>query len=279
MSEKLKRVAKKLFEKIPSEDKLNVRYFKMINTFQSKNLKPYFDRFSPLDKIRIIIYLHAMDVFGSVDEGDNIINNTYIFNAFEFTDKIEEVECDICDGSGETKCENCEDGQVQCDVCDGDGDIECENCGGSGCEECDDEGRVECPEDCDSGYVTCRDCVGSNRYECNNCDGEGYVLNDDTFEYTDYCGITWDKETIQRLFNSQELHTGLPSDEILILSQQEKILILDSRELSNAIPSDIKPFSTYCPHIEKLDNSNLYVWSKSGKISMSSPYMYSDIDY
>lgn len=278
MNERLKKVAKKLHNQIPSDDKLNRRYYKMINTFSDKNLKLYFDRFTASEKLYIIIYLHSLDKFGSVDVGDEIINKSYIFNAFEFTDDTQEVECEVCNGSGTVTCDHCNSGEERCDVCDGDGDVECENCDGSGCEECDDSGRVVCPNDCDAGNVTCSECQGQDQYPCDTCDGEGYSINEDSLKYYDFCGITWDKRTIDSLYNSYELHKKLPSEEITTLSQKGKLLILSAIEHYEELPSDIEAFSTYCSYIEPLLSSDIRM-NADNTIRMSGINMFSDINY
>jgi len=113
-----------------------------------------------------------------------------------------EVTCYNCDGDGQERCDACDNGSVRCGTCDdggdggsidcsscdGSGELECEDCGGDGtecencnysgkltCGDCDGDGSIEC-SDCDgSGYIECSDCDGSGESTCSSCDGDGNV--------------------------------------------------------------------------------------------------------
>lgn len=115
-------------------------------------------------------------------------------------------ECYICWGDGivDSDCPNCNDGNETCDVCSGTGDTKCMKCHGEGlsnkqvdCSSCNGEGRVrriirrvvctQCKgsgkinDFCDKcngfGLVKCKKCSGDGEVDCKYCDATG-KLND-----------------------------------------------------------------------------------------------------
>lgn len=120
------------------------------------------DIFNPED-IPVLVFVSyeiAMD-----NDKPNIVNeiknNLFYFNIFEFGDTENDLdcpecggegrdECGSCDGSGQITCTECngigaEEGSDTCDNCDGEGEIECNWCGGDGatyCDECSGRGRL-----------------------------------------------------------------------------------------------------------------------------------------
>lgn len=92
------------------------------------------------------------------------------------------VNCYECDGDGEVTCYECDrEGKVECEECEGSQKVTCEECSGDGeqdggepCSECDGEGETNC-EECDEGMQTCSQCDGSGSERCDDCDGEGVL--------------------------------------------------------------------------------------------------------
>lgn len=146
---------------------------------------------SSVDIIKVI-YITYFILNRTIDtkEMENILNNLYVLTVDLYEDKNKiDIECDVCDGTGEEECSVCSgDGSVECSYCDGEGEIECYDCYGEKTEDCrccdgsgneteeDDEGEeIEVSCSCCDGKGTedCRSCGGNGSFECEECGASG----------------------------------------------------------------------------------------------------------
>jgi hypothetical protein len=142
-------------------------------------------------------YLILIFMLSNDDERIDLsgLYNVISFNLFSFQTGLmmeidPSVECEKCDGQGDTRC----------DECGSDGEVECSNCGGSGeigdeetCDDCNGSGQVTC-DYCDGeGWRQCEYCAGSTQETCNACDGSGETTEYDKqgIEFKDI--ISYDK--------------------------------------------------------------------------------------
>lgn len=153
------------------------------------------------DDIPLLVFVTYEISAGNYDEKliGKIKNNLYVFNTYEFGETTNDIDCDICGGSGEDTCSECDgNGYLSCDECGGDGTVECENCEGSGevgddetCPVCDGNTDVPC-KDCDGdGHVDCPECRNGN-VECYKCDGNGTETIYNRVPYTVSMYVSYD---------------------------------------------------------------------------------------
>lgn len=111
---------------------------------------------------------------------NEIKNNLFYFNIFEFGDTENDLDCPECGGEGRDECGNCDgSGQITCTECDGIGAEE----GSDTCDNCDGEGTVECNW-----------CSGDGATDCDECNGRGRLTFYDDIPYgLNYC-VSYDKE-------------------------------------------------------------------------------------
>lgn len=137
--------------------------------------------FNPED-IPVLVFVSYEISMGNDDPKivDEIKNNLFYFNIFEFGDTENDVDCHECGGEG----------LVDCSQCDGTGLITCTDCDGTGlddeeytCQTCDGEEKINC-----------QFCDGDGRDNCDECDGRGALTYYDDIPYDLYYCVSYDKE-------------------------------------------------------------------------------------
>lgn len=139
---------------------------------------------------------------------DEIKNNLFYFNMFEFGDDTNDADCYQCGGEGKIDCNNCDgSGSERCNYCDGNGtDDE-----GETCDTCDGDGIVECEW-----------CSGHGEDRCDDCDGRGIMSYYDEIPYELYFLVSYDKQL------KTELDQSIMRNEPIYInsSREPKTLIL-----------------------------------------------------
>jgi len=182
--------AKKYYDK--AEDNLDSNFKgekvkKLLESVERKSLPSYYDKILTLDKNCIEAWLGKAETHWNLGEKKEAISvlkkalksidDDQLKKRLRYYKKnlIEEIECDLCSGSG--NCKTC-DGSGDCDNCQGTGD--CNSCSGSGyCGKCN--GTTDCP-DCEgsgkSGWFSrCETCGGNG--VCIRCNGHGMCITCD----------------------------------------------------------------------------------------------------
>lgn len=95
--------------------------------------------------------------------------------------------CDECRGTGDSDCDECEEGYVECHTCKGLGEVPGPLGISAECPKCEAFKKVRCPE-----------CDGEEVVDCAGCEGEGRVLEDfDVTRVIDLNGrVLWDEEVV-----------------------------------------------------------------------------------
>lgn len=269
MNEKLKKLSVKLSGKYKSS-KLTEIYKKLM--VDVNNNDEYFSQFKAQDLLKLMLYIYSLVRTNDFKLGDNMIQDSFVGNLFEFQqDNFANESCDECGGNGYENCDACDgNGEVDCGDCDGDGKIECESCGGSGkddegddCDACDGNGEVDC-DHCDgSGRYGCRRCGGDGSDSCNECGGSGEKESEELL-YMNTSFITWDKVLINSFRNSFELRKPTSIQQGLAEYYDEgKILYLDENESNQEFSTEVEPDKLYCFSLESLNDSYLYLRKNS----------------
>jgi hypothetical protein len=156
---------------------------------------------------------------------DEIRNNLFYFNIFEFGDTQNDIDCYECGGEG----------RVDCSDCDGTGLITCNDCDGTGlddeeytCQTCDGEEKIECEW-----------CGVDGRNNCDECDGSGTLTFYNEIPYDlNYC-VSYDKELKVDL--DQTIMRNEPIN--INHTQNSKTLILNIERISVGQSSDTEEIS------------------------------------
>jgi hypothetical protein len=263
MNEKLKKVARKLSTKYKTKG-LDSIYRKLMTDVY--NNEDYFGHYKPQDLLKITLYIYSFIRTNDFKLGDNMIENSWIGNLFEFQqDNFANESCNDCGVNGYVDCDNCDgSGEIECNECNGSGQVTCGECDGSGeddegdeCLECKGGGEVDC-DDCDSkGTVSCNECGGDGSETCNECGGNGEIESEELL-YMNTSFITWDKELIYSFRNSLELRKPSSIQESLANYYDEnRILYIDENESSQEFSTEVEPDKIYCFYLEPLNDSYL----------------------
>lgn len=176
MDDKLKRLAVKMMEFLPSEIKTPQECYELFEPiYNSQN--DYFTFFPAESLMKLVIYIYSYNTTKDFKLGDKILNNLSFISLFTTTGNYHVEECPACNGSATERCEGCY----------GEGKEDCGECGGDGTTE---EGT--CDECNGKGYITCDQCGGDGEIGCYECDGTG-EYETDKLELNYYYLCSWDK--------------------------------------------------------------------------------------
>jgi hypothetical protein len=176
MDDKLKRLAVKMMEFLPSEIKTPQECYELFEPiYNSQN--DYFTFFPAESLMKLVIYIYSYNTTKDFKLGDKILNNLSFISLFTTTGNYHVEECPACNGSATERCEGCY----------GEGKEDCGECGGDGTTE---EGT--CDECNGKGYITCDQCGGDGEIGCYDCDGTG-EYETDKLELNYYYICSWDK--------------------------------------------------------------------------------------
>ena len=176
MNDKLKRLAVKMMEFLPSEIKTPQECYELFEPIYS-NQNDYFTFFPAESLMKLVIYIYSYNTTQDFKLADKMLNNLSFISIFTTTGNYHYEQCPACNGSSLQRCEGCNgDGKEDCGECDGDGVTE-----DGTCYECNGK-----------GYVTCNQCGGDGEINCYECDATGeYETNKLELNYYYIC--TWDK--------------------------------------------------------------------------------------
>jgi len=186
----------------------------------NKKIKHFFENYDLTDLIEICMLVnvanHGLDLN---KEYDLMKKNLFTFSLIRVEELSPEVDCGVCDRSGEIRCDYCYNGSVDCAHCDG-GDIDCRRCDGSGegpdeedCTHCDGSGYEQC-EYCDGdGKIDCDECGGTGDIGCDECEASGYVNREDRMQISQLEYISYDVKLKDILERKNEF--DVMSDEIM----------------------------------------------------------------
>jgi len=176
MNDKLKRLAVKMMEFLPSEIKTPQECYELFEPiYNSQN--DYFTFFPAESLMKLVIYIYSYNTTKDFKLGDKILNNLSFISIFTTTGNYHVEECPACNGSATERCEGCY----------GEGKEDCGECGGDGTTE---EGT--CDECNGKGYITCDQCGGDGEIGCYECNGTG-EYETDKLELNYYYICSWDK--------------------------------------------------------------------------------------
>jgi hypothetical protein len=176
MDDKLKRLAVKMMEFLPSEIKTPQECYELFEPIYSSQ-NDYFTFFPAESLMKLVIYIYSYNTTKDFKLGDKILNNLSFISLFTTTGNYHVEECPACNGSATERCEGCY----------GEGKEDCGECGGDGTTE---EGT--CDECNGKGYITCDQCGGDGELGCYECDGTG-EYETDKLELNYYYLCSWDK--------------------------------------------------------------------------------------
>jgi hypothetical protein len=176
MDDKLKRLAVKMMEFLPSEIKTPQECYELFEPiYNSQN--DYFTFFPAESLMKLVIYIYSYNTTKDFKLGDKILNNLSFISIFTTTGNYHDEECPACNGSATERCEGCYgEGKEDCGECGGYGTIE-----NGTCDECNGK-----------GYITCDQCGGDGEIGCYDCDGTG-EYETDKLELNYYYICSWDK--------------------------------------------------------------------------------------
>ena len=176
MDDKLKRLAVKMMEFLPSEIKTPQECYELFEPiYNSQN--DYFTFFPAESLMKLVIYIYSYNTTKDFKLGDKILNNLSFISIFTTTGNYHDEECPACNGSATERCEGCYgEGKEDCGECGGYGTIE-----NGTCDECNGK-----------GYITCDQCGGDGELGCYDCDGTG-EYETDKLELNYYYICSWDK--------------------------------------------------------------------------------------
>jgi len=176
MDDKLKRLAVKMMEFLPSEIKTPQECYELFEPiYNSQN--DYFTFFPAESLMKLVIYIYSYNTTKDFKLGDKILNNLSFISIFTTTGNYHVEECPACNGSATERCEGCYgEGKEDCGECGGYGTIE-----NGTCDECNGK-----------GYITCDQCGGDGELGCYDCDGTG-EYETDKLELNYYYICSWDK--------------------------------------------------------------------------------------
>lgn len=176
MDDKLKRLAVKMMEFLPSEIKTPQECYELFEPiYNSQN--DYLTFFPAESLMKLVIYIYSYNTTKDFKLADKILNNLSFISIFTTTGNYNVEECPACNGSATERCEGCN----------GEGKEDCGECGGDGTTE---EGT--CDECNGKGYITCNQCGGDGEISCYECDGTG-EYETDKLELNYYYLCSWDK--------------------------------------------------------------------------------------
>jgi hypothetical protein len=176
MNDKLKRLAVRMMEFLPSEIKTPQECYELFDPIY-KSQNDYFTFFPAESLMKLVIYIYSYNTTQDFKLGDKILNNLSFISIFTTTGNYHDEECPTCNGSATERCEGCNgDGKEDCGECGGDGTTE-----DGTCDECNGK-----------GYVTCDQCGGDGEIGCYDCDATG-EYETDKLELNYYYICTWDK--------------------------------------------------------------------------------------
>lgn len=176
MDDKLKRLAVKMMEFLPSEIKTPQECYELFEPIYSSQ-NDYFTFFPAESLMKLVIYIYSYNTTKDFKLADKILNNLSFISIFTTTGNYHVEECPACNGSATERCEGCY----------GEGKEDCGECGGDGTTE---EGT--CDECNGKGYITCNQCGGDGEISCYECDGTG-EYETDKLELNYYYLCSWDK--------------------------------------------------------------------------------------
>ena len=152
MEDKLKRLAVKMMDFLPSEIKTPQECYELFEPIYS-NQNDYFTFFPAESLIKLVFYIYSYNTTQDFKLADKMLNNLSFISIFTTTGNYHYEECPACNGSATQRCEGCNgDGKEDCGECDGDGVTEdgtCDECNGKGyvtCNQCGGDGEINCYE-------------------------------------------------------------------------------------------------------------------------------------
>jgi hypothetical protein len=267
MDEKLKKISLKLSKRYKKHI-LQEIYTSLMKDVM--NNWDYFNKFYPVDYVKMTIYIFSLFETGKFELGEKMIQNSYVGNYFEFGEGDFALEtCENCGGDGYVNCDTCDgNGKEECDDCSGSGNISCESCDGSGeddegdsCDECRGNGEVKCDRCDGEGTFTCNNCGGDSQEECFDCRGKGEIESD-KLVYYNTTFVTWDDKLINMFRNSNELAKPTSIQDFLPLYNQEKMLELITEQQQDEFAPTVSPDKIYCFGINPLESTDLFVERK-----------------
>ena len=254
----------------------------------NEKFKPFFSQLN-LDGLFVVAMLisakkKGMDIN---EEFEKIQSSLFSFSTILVREHEPDVECDVCEGSGNLECGDCRSrGDEDCGYCDGEGDLDCGYCDGTGysdeededgnlidCSGCDGTGRIDC-NDCDGGKVECSNCGGSGEEHCHKCDGEAYVSATDKLDVEQYYYVSYDlriKDLIDLKSEYSEISESL---ENLILDSPRTFLV----DVQSGIMDSFDGFAVNTFFFGELSEDELMLKrrSKRGEIKID---VYNLVDY
>jgi len=177
MDDKLKRLAVKMMEFLPSEIKTPQECYELFEPIYSSQ-NDYFTFFPAESLMKLVIYIYSYNTTKDFKLADKILNNLSFISIFTTTGNYNFEECPACNGSTTERCEGCN----------GEGGGGCGECGGNG----KDSDGDTCGECDGAGEVTCDQCGGDGELSCYECDGTGTVETN-KLELNYYYICSWDK--------------------------------------------------------------------------------------
>ena len=272
-TEKLQRLAKNLSGLIDPKDlPLESLFFKLI-TIKGK-YKQYFEglNFKVEDFVKLFFFTFSYLRTGKFDLGQKYLNNVFFVSFFVPSDEKFIDDCGNCDGQGRVDCSSCETGSVECDECDGDGETLCPECDGDGrqmgdnrwedCESCDGTGKISC-SNCDgSGSLSCGECGGSGRDDCFQCDGSG-EMNTIENNFTVKTYLSWNPELKDIADYKIEDKSSIGPEEFDKLTD-EKCILLSLEDGHGELRRFVDPERYYVCYFS--DEGNELYFSSSGNI-------------
>ena len=191
----------------PEGSKLGVSYVADKLT-QSRVTNSILESVKDYQAFRLCYIVYLMQDGYSYEEAFEKTKKIYYIITDDVNDeKYATVECDWCDGQGQTRCDDCDANRtVECHACDGTGEVSddgvdysCDNCGGVGEEECGS-------------------CDGNGYFDCDDCGGDGEVETDDkVYDIKQYVWTTINPEAYNKftkMGEEGEWVSGLYEDEL-----------------------------------------------------------------
>lgn len=108
-------------------------------------------------------------------------------NPYYFTNSLQKITCNNCDGDGLITCDNYEcqgKHEWECDYCIGEGKVSCSDCGGEGwnsCNNCRGRGKIKERIKSANGkikevFINCGNCSGKGKVKCSDCNTTGKII-------------------------------------------------------------------------------------------------------
>ena len=248
MNDKLKRLAVKMMEFLPSEIKTPQECYELFEPIYS-NQNDYFTFFPAESLMKLVIYIYSYNTTQDFKLADKMLNNLSFISIFTTTGNYHYEQCPACNGSSLQRCEGCNgDGKEDCGECDGDGVTE-----DGTCYECNGK-----------GYVTCNQCGGDGEINCYECDATG-EYETDKLELNYYYICTWDKFIKDRCeLEEGKLEPAMSEYDFDRL--RDEYIILGYDEEHSEFRSAVLPNDVYCanyedePELHKSYSSDFRIW-------------------